>query len=269
MIFCRTLQKEFATKEAMFKELKDNEERIISLKRSNVYKSIDKGQISPFSESGSLVGASKAAIDMQEGYFYPIINTTKYMDSHDDVHFDGIWNKSLKEQKGEIFYVMDHDLAVGSLIAWKEDVTAMVKMIPWRDLGKDFEGETQALIYKIPRDKVVNANAAQVIDEKRKVQNSVRMQYVKIKFAVDSNEAYYKENKKYYDDNIDKIANREEVEEQGYFYGVEEAKILKEGSMVLFGSNDVTPILTPEPQKSTQTEPSKDTQRTNNLLNLI
>ena len=42
---------------------------------------------------------------------------------------------------------------------------------------------------------------------------------------------------------INEIANKDKAIEQGYFWAVTEAKISKEGSMVLFGSNDVTQII--------------------------
>jgi hypothetical protein len=269
MIYCKELDQDFETKEAMFKALKFNEGNIINLKKAAISKSCEKGQFSPSLTAVKLNDATKAEFNLKQGYVYPVINTTKYMDSHSDVHFDGIWNKSIKEQKGSIFYVADHSLKVGDVIAWPEDVKAFVKNIPWSMVGKDFEGETQALIYEIPTSKIVNDAAAKAINEGKAVQNSVRMQYVKITFAVDSQDKDYAVNKAYFDAKIDSIANKEEVMEQGYFWGVEEAKIHKEGSMVLFGSNDATPILqsnTEPPAKGTQeakeVEPSNsDTQK--------
>jgi len=91
----------------------------------------------------------------------------------------------------------------------------------------------------------------------------VRMQYVKIKLAINSSIAEDIEYKKYFDEKIDLIANKSVALEQGYFWGVEEAKIHKEGSLVLFGSNDATAILSNEAgQKSTSEtiEPPKGTQ---------
>jgi len=267
MIYCKELDEEFETKEAMFKSLKSNETKIIDLKKAAVLKSCDKGQFSPSFTAVKLDDAIKAELNMKEGFVYPVINTTKYMDSHSDVHFDGIWAKTIREQKGSIFYVMDHSLKVRDVIAWPEDVKVFVRSIAWTMVGKDFEGETQALIYEIPRDKMTNEDALKAIDDGKKVQNSVRMQYVKIKFAVNSQDKDYAVNKAYFDAKIDSIANKEEVMEQGYFWGIEEAKIYKEGSMVLFGSNDATPILqsnTEPPTKGTRgvkdDEPSGDTQ---------
>ena len=265
MIFCKELNKNFETKADMFNELKLNENKIIKLKKASVLKSHEKGQFSPI-VSTLKSDAIKGAIDMKEGYIYPVINTTLYMDSHSDVHFNGIWNKSLKDNNGQLFYVADHSLKVNDVIAWPEDVKAFVQRVPWSAVGKEFEGETEALIFEIKKAKIVNDAALKAVDGNRKVQNSVRMRYIKIKFAVNSNDKEYTENKAYFDAHINEIANKEEVMEQGYFWGIEEAQIFKEGSMVLFGSNDATPVmqLEDEPEKSTlnKNEPSDDTQKT-------
>lgn len=245
----------------MFKELKENEEKIIGLKKASIFKSCDKGQFSPSNNIKG--GVAKSALNMKDGFIYPVINTTKYMDSHDDVHFDGIWNKSLSDNAGKLYYVMDHTLSVNSVIAYPADIKAYVKSVLWTDLGKNYEGETQALIYEISKDSLVNSQALKAIESRAELQNSVRMQYVKIKFAVNSDDKDYLENKAYFDSRINQIANKEQVLAQGYFYGVEEAKIIKEGSLVLFGSNDATPILqnTDEPEKSTLSHvPEKSTQ---------
>lgn len=274
MIFCKTLNKSFDTQAEMFKELKANEKLIIDQKRASIFKSCDKGQFSPSMQVVKLNEETKAALSMKEDYIYPVINTTKYMDSHDDVHFDGIWNKSLKDNKGKLYYITDHVLSVNTVIAYPKNVRSFVKMVPWSLVGKDFEGETQALIYEIKKSDIVNDAALKAIEAGNDLQNSVRMQYVKIKFAVNSDDKDYAENKAYFDARIDSIANKEEVLKQGYFYGVEEAKIYKEGSMVLFGSNDATPILqsTNEPTKVTQldnTEPLESTQANKNMLNFL
>ena len=119
----------------------------------------------------------------------------------------------------------------------------MVKSLPFSFLGKSYEGNTEALIFLIDKNKIVHEGAKQIIENKRPVQNSVRMEYVKIDLAIDDAQPEYAENKKTFDLYINEIANKDKAIEQGYFWAVTEAKISKEGSMVLFGSNDVTPII--------------------------
>lgn len=258
--------KEFSTKEEIFDALLKHMPELIQLKKAAVYKSAEKGQ---FGSLSLKLDATKAGFDMEADCFYPIINTTNLMDSHKDVHFPGIWDRSLKANS-DLFYVMDHSLKVGDVIAWPADVTPMVKMIPWSVAGKDYEGKTQALIYKIENTAIKNTSAAVIIADKKPVQNSVRMQYVKMTLGINDKRKDFAEQKAYYDANIDKIANKSEVEEEGYFWGIEEAKIIKEGSMVLFGSNDATPIQYSDPEKSTLTdEPAEATQPIKTILNYL
>lgn len=238
--------------------LKENEEKLIGLKCSKVMKSIDKldgFNILPFLDM-SKSAAIKAEEWMKAGNHYPIINTTKYFDSHGDVHFDGLWKRSLKANQGKLYYAEAHSLKIADIIAWPQDVKSFTKMIPWSVLGRSYKGETEALVFEIKDEAITHKDARKVIEEKREMQNSVRMQYVKMKLALNSESSDWKENKDLYDERIDLVANKDEVEKFGYFWAVDEAKIFKEGSMVIAGSNDVTPTFydNEDPEKSTPPE---------------
>jgi hypothetical protein len=92
--------------------------------------------------------------------------------------------------------------------------------------------------------------------------------------GIDSKDKMYAVNKQYFDSRINEIANKDKAIEQGYFFGVEELKIHKEGSMVIAGgSNDATRIYqeTTEPAKATHvhTEPSIDTQNNKHYLDIV
>lgn len=248
MITCKYFpDKIFATKQDLFAALRNNLKKIIAVKTSEIYDSHKKGVVDVsfisedvYSRFGG--SAEKAGPHMKDGYVYPIINTTRYMDGHDDVHFDGTFVRSAKEQNGKLYYVADHEIKIGSIIAWPEDVNVMVKQIPWSFVNKSYEGTTEALIYEIDKKKIVHDKAYEIIREKRPVQNSVRMQYISIKMGMNSDRLEDKEYKAYFDLRIKDIVNAEVANEKGYFFGVEEAKIVKEGSMVILGSNDATSI---------------------------
>jgi hypothetical protein len=256
MIKCAVLGKEFSTKEEMFKELIDNKGKIISLKTSTIKNSegVHFKAIEYAKDLDQSKGVNKAN-DFQPGFIYPVINTTNIMDSHKDVHFDGIWDKSVGEQKGKVFYAINHKLEIGSIIAYPEDVEPLTKMFEFKDLGYDVEGQTQALIFKVKEEVLstyANEDARKTIESKLPAQNSIRMQYVKMDLGVNSENPDYKDEKAFYDKHIKSISNRDEVAIDGYFFGVSEAKIYKEGSLVLFGSNSVTPVLhASEPTKVT------------------
>ena len=137
----------------------------------------------------------------------------------------------------------------------------MVMDIQFKSLGYDFDGETEALVNKIHKDKI-KAEYKEYLDNE--IQASVRMQYVKIDLALNSEEKEDEEEKKVFDANINNIANKENFENIDYFWVVSEAKNVNESSLVLFGSNSATGLLT-EPLKDTQKniEPSIDTQKRN------
>ncbi len=249
--------KTFATKEDLFRELKANEKRIIELKKAQIYKSCEKGQISFLNFNKSLGDATKSIVGAKEGYIYPIISTTKYFDSHGDVHFDGCFTKTSKDQQGNICYALDHEVKFSTVIAWKENVKMFVQNIDWSLVGKNYPGQTQALIFEIKKDDIRLKDVLSEI-ETRVVgfENSIKMSYIILKLGVNSNDKDFIENKAYYDSKILTIANSDKVAETGYFWGVEELKIVQEGSLVSAGgSNDATSIY----QK--HTEPSDDTHK--------
>ena len=93
------------------------------------------------------------------------------------------------------------------------------------------------------------------------------MRYIHIKLAINSNDEDYIENKSYFDARVNEIANKEVAIERGYFWGVEELGIFKEGSLVVAGgSNDATAIIYENKQEPLDNtleiiEPSDDTQK--------
>ena len=255
MIKCLELNREFDSKAEMFKALKANKDNIINFKKSIVYKSIDKAQLSGFVDKSNV----NKSIEVKENFIAPVINTTDFIDSHLDCHQKGIWNKSIKEQQGKIRYSLDHSPKVADVIAYPKDVNIRVEEISFKDLGYDYLGKTQALIFDINKDVIDNPTALKVITKGLPVQNSVSMQYVKIELAVDSEEKEYKEEKKLWDSSINSVANKEVAEESGYYWLVYEAKIVNESSMVTLGSNSATPILyeTVQHDKALETEAEK------------
>lgn len=254
MITCKELNRDFESKEQMFSELLANKDRIISLKKSAV-KFSDATTIFDIRQDPT---TQKSVVSLEDGYIYPVINTTKILDSHGDLHIDGLWNKTLKEQKGLIHYLVNHELKIGKVVAYPQDVEAFVKTLSWSDLGKSYEGDTQALIFKVKVQEYANEDARKVIDSKIPVQNSVSMLYKKIELAINSELPDYKENKVIFDEYYDKIANKADFKELDYFWVVKEAAIHREGSMVPIGSNQETPILYPKSESVETDNPIRE-----------
>lgn len=260
--------KTFSNKEELFKDLRDNSDDLISFKKAQIQKSCEKG-LSITCKSLDLLKFTDQlkGIKIDDNFYYIAVNTTRILDSHDDLHIDGIWNKSIKEQQFKNYLIADHDLEIGKVIVKKEYVEIFVAKIPFALLGKDYDGETQALIYKVPKDKIIYPVAKEWLESGDDIEASVRMQYVSLFLAMDSNSPEDAASKKNYDDYIDTIANKKDFEYIPYFFGIKEAKNVRESSLVVFGSNSTTGTITNNKQaekslEEIKDEPSKDTQPT-------
>jgi len=245
-IICKELNKTFSDKEAMFKELAQNEEIIIDAKKSEVYKSIDKGvQLVTNQESikKALESTTNKGIKFDNAYYYFVVNSANILDSHSDVHVDGNWNKNVKDQQGKVYLVFDHSLKRNDIIAMRKDVEMFTASIPFSLLGKSYEGETYSLVYKVAKDKIVNKEAKEWLDDGHELEASVRMQYIKMESAFNSDNQDYAKQKATFDEYYPLIANKEDFDEINYFWVVKEAKNVFESSLVLFGSNSATGVI--------------------------
>jgi hypothetical protein len=190
-----------------------------------------------------------------------VINTTNIMDSHSDVHFPNLWNKSLKENK-MIMLLQEHIMQFDHIISRK--VSPSARMMTWKELGYKFPGETQALVFSSVVESKPRAYMINMADEYwngNVTNHSVGMRYMSLMLAMNSESKWDEEEKANWDKYIDQIVNRDVVEEQGYFYPVLEAKVI-EGSAVPLGSNFATPTISigkdqalPEAVKDTSDEP--------------
>src|SRR5699024_5981836 len=129
-------------------------------------------------------GAIKDIPNKDDDFIYPIISNTGYLDSHDDVHLRGSMTKTAQEQNGKVYYVADHKLEVDSVIATPKNVEIQLLTLPWTDLGRNYEGNTEAFIFKIAKDKIQHEKFLKMINNGDKLQNSIRMQYIKLGIGV-------------------------------------------------------------------------------------
>lgn len=259
MIFCKELNKSFDTKEQMFIELKANKDKIIKLKKTSIkhsdpFVATYKGLEIIKDEEG------KATVKVGD-FIYPVINTTNYFDSHGDVHINGIWDVSARDQKGKIHYVINHELEIGKVIAYPNDVEPQIVEMTWKELGYDFSGPTQALVFKALLSEASNEDFKKAAIQGVPLQNSIRMQYISMTLCVDSDSDDFKQERENFYKYLPDIANKQDVLDEGYYWAVTEAKIYLEGSAVLRGSNPITPLLTVDPSKQDsqkdETDPTK------------
>jgi hypothetical protein len=259
--------KEFSTKEELFAELKANKDLIIDAKKSEIYKSCDKGQ-SIVSKSLDLLQFSEQnkAIKIDDNFYYFAVNSTRILDSHDDLHVDGIWKKSVQEIQGKNYFVEDHELEISKVITRKEHIEIFTAKVPFSLIGKPYQGNTEILVYKIAKNQIKNDKVKEWLESGDSIECSVRMQYVTILLALDSNNPEDATEKKNYDDYIDLIANKSDFEYIPYFFVIKEAKNVKESSLVPFGSNSATGVVQNKIEKE---EPSIDTQDTTEPTNAV
>ena len=258
-MICKELNKEFDTKELMFAELKANKELIIKEKKASIYKSCDKG-VGIVAKSLKL--EANKDVFKEDNSYYIAVNTTNVLDSHGDLHIKGIWNKTFQEQQQKNYLLLDHKMEMGSVAVKKENEEMFLADIPFSSVGKSFEGTTQALIYKVSKDNVINPIAKEWLESGDDIEASVRMQYVNVELAMNSNDKRDKAELKNYNDNINNIANKGDFEEITHFWVVKEAKNLGESSLVLMGSNSSTGVIEAVIDTSKQIdEPLEDTQK--------
>lgn len=245
----------FKSKQELFKFLKGNKQQLISQKKfemkradavSYIVHSVnEKAEAEKAADNaGSLLSKDKITVRV-------IINTTKLFDSHRDVHMDGLWKKSLKELKS-VYHLQEHQMKFDHVVS--DEVKAFTKKMSWKDIGIDWEGETEALVFDSVIEKSRNPFMFDQYARGYVKNHSVGMRYIQLSLCINSDEKYYIEEKAAWDKYIGEVANRKEAEESGHFWAVTEARLI-EGSAVLAGSNWATPT-----QSVKETEPPSGTQ---------
>lgn len=201
----------------------------------------------PFSPPLSCWGIGKAVLetpaksaDVLE--VMAVMNTSNWLDTHLDVHIPGLWDKSLNENK-MLMHLQEHDMRFEKIIADGKDLKATTDNLTWKELGYNFAGKTQALIFKSQVKKSRNPYMFDQYAQGYVKNHSVWMYYVKMVLCINEPDstsygAEYEAYQKY----VIQIVNREFAEEMGYFWAILEAKVI-EGSAVPLGSNIVTPTL--------------------------
>jgi hypothetical protein len=232
--------KEFETKEDLFKALTTHKKELISLKKS-VTKNADAvsyGYIETVSKNA--IDKAIASADLPETLNVKVvINTTNFLDSHGDLHINGIWNKSVSDNK-TFLHLQEHRRDFGNVIT--DSAKGSVETMTWKKLGLPYEGKTEALIFESTIDKLRNGFMLKQYANGWVKNHSVGMRYVNLELAINSEAEYDKEYKELWDKYYPVVANKELADERGYMWIVTEAKII-EGSAVVMGSNSATPTL--------------------------
>ena len=259
-------KKEFATKEELFKALVENKKELISIKKSTT-KNADAVSFG-YLDTSIKIDTTKEDIQVQaqnpeQLNVKVVINTTNFLDSHNDLHVDGIWNKSIKDNVN-FLHLQEHERDFDKVIT--DTAKGYVQKMTWKKLGLPYDGTTEALIFESTIDKKRNEFMLNQYANGWVKNHSVGMRYVQLELAINSEAEWNKEEKALWDEYFPVIANKEVAEERGFFWVVKEAKVI-EGSAVVMGSNSATPTLENKEdieavEDTSEIEPSEDTQQT-------
>lgn len=253
---------DFKSQKEKIKWLVDNKDRILTAKKMEMKRCDPLNMPSDLMEVTTKALAKEDTTDML--FRTIVINTTNLMDTQFDVLLPGAYSKSVKENK-RIMHLQEHKMQFDHIITDGEDLKAYTRNFTWLELGANYPGTTEALLYDVAIRKSRNAYMFGEYQEKHVNNHSLGLQYVKILFAVNDKDykEYYDNWKKY----IDQVANKQDAIDAGFFYPIPEVKVI-EGSAVPAGANWVTPTLENktdiEPDTSTQLniEPEKSTRLT-------
>ena len=263
--------KSFATKEEAFKELVLNKKTLIAAKKAVIKHADAISYHGNFQEKTEAIKAGNTDLrDVNTITVKAVSNAVNYFDSHGDVSMPGSWNRTAKNTKDGL-HLQEHTMQFDKIIS--DEVKFSVEKMTWKDLGFDYEGETEVLMMESKVHKEDNPYMFERYIKGKVKNHSSGLRYVNIGLAINSEEKWAREEKEIWDKYIDQIVNKEEVEESGYFWAVFEQKII-ENSAVPKGSNPATPTISVESAESTSTtdenseEESTSQSETKSLTNL-
>ena len=260
-MFCKELNKEFDSRTEMLKELKLNKSDIIQLKKSAIKnKDCD---FNFYSRPDDAVKQDGETPTLNFGDTIKVaMNTAYYIDYDLDMGIEGTWKRSVDQQNGKTFHIVNHDLKVGSVVGYPKDVTLSLEKIAWTKLGKNYAGETEVLVFETKMSEKTQKDAFMAYRDGDEVQHSIRLRYIQLELAMNSDEPSDKEEKAVWDKYYPLAVNKEVADESGYFWVMKESQVYKEGSTVLLGSNEMTPQLK-DIHGTHEDDPSLDTHQKN------
>lgn len=233
-----TVEEVFANKDLIITE-KQN-----TLKRADVFTVLNKEHSTTKMDSGIISN------DLQKLNLELAINSCNIIDSHMDCHINGIWNKSINENK--LFYLLqEHEMEFRSIIAdsVNDNLKASTKVINWSKLGYNYKGNTEVLVFDAEISKSRNEYMFDQYLKGYVLNHSVGMRYIKMFLCINKDDPEYSSERANWDKYYPMVVNKEIADEKGYFWAITEAKFV-EGSAVVRGSNQATPTLSIEPSKN-------------------
>ena len=278
----RIIIPEFQSKEKLFSYLRENKQIHIAAKKSEIKHcdgifnmSCDFDCVKSHAEKAIVNKADivKGIESMSEFPVKVAINATNILDSHMDCHMVGTFKKSTQEKKLR-YLLQEHKMEFDHIIAdsVNDGLKAYLQKMTWAELGyKQFQGESEVLIYEAMVKRARNEYMAEQYAANRVLNHSVGMLYVKLFLCMNSESKYDIEERDNWEKYAPLVINQEVLQQFGYFWAVTEAKEI-EGSAVPLGSCPATPTITvgkSEPQNEPPDGTHKNALDYDKLSNLL
>jgi len=167
-----------------------------------------------------------------------VANTSNWIDSQLDMIIPGAVDKSLKERKGKIPHLHDHERSTTAKVG--EVVDIYTQDLSFSELGILGTGIANVLIFETNILKDYNENIFNQYKNGGINQHSIGLRYINMVLAM--NDINDPEHLKNWNEYINQAINRDVAEKNGFFWVVKEYKLI-ENSAVLFGANEITPTL--------------------------
>lgn len=179
-----------------------------------------------------------------------IANLSGWMDYDDDVILRGAYTRTIKGKDPASFpFMKDHNYKMDSIIG--DTLAVTTQEMRMRELGYDSDKSGEALIFEARVwEDYDKAMYAKYLNGAVK-QHSISLRYVKVDLAV--NDPSFEDEYKIWEKYNDQVINFDKAIKNGYFWAVQEIKLL-ENSAVVFGSNSMTPTISA--QQGEKSEPA-------------
>ncbi|MGG7470775.1 hypothetical protein ACVVIH_20485 [Chryseobacterium arthrosphaerae] len=243
--------RQFASKEELFKSLSENKHLLKSQKKLQTKHSDSVAYSFAVNEKNEAVKSGEINVsEVNTLRVKIVVNSCNLFDSHSDVSINGSWNRTAKNNT-RVLLLEAHKAQFDKIIS--DEIELKVESISWKDLGFDFDGKTDCLVFYATIRKDRNSFMFEQYAKGYVKEHSAGLRYVQIELAINSEAEWNKEEKEVWDKYYPQIANKEDVDQYGYFWAVIEQKLM-EGSAVVFGSNFATPTISVEPVTDTSTK---------------
>ena len=244
----------FATQKETFDFLRRNKDKIKSMKKAN--KKLADGVNAVYVNYEDVNGNRKAVADKQfkanidfekatKIKIMPVINTTNLLDSHLDVHIPKLWNRSINDLRRPRILNQEHKGYEFEKIIADEGIIPKVELLSWKELGYEWAGSTEALIYPSEVLKERNEMMFKYYIKGWVKNHSVEMFYMDLRLCMNSDSKLDKEERNNWEEFRPQVVNGDVADEYGYFWAVTEAKEVG-AAAVPSGSNYATPTQTVE-----------------------